>query len=98
MRGCVMARKKQKWCRICKKKPVWRGGDVKDPGPFCKKCYHKKIWQPRSSSKAEAGTPSFEPNYDHCPQCGVAADVLGGGTCPSCAFEFTNALYWWFVR
>ena len=27
-----MARRKQRLCRICKKNPVWRGGDVKEPG------------------------------------------------------------------
>ena len=37
-------RRKTRKCHICKKRPVWRGGDVKNPGPFCKKCYHKKVW------------------------------------------------------
>ena len=37
-------RRKPRKCRICKKNPVWRGGDVKNPGPFCKKCYHKNVW------------------------------------------------------
>ena len=27
---------KQRRCRICKKRPVWIGGDVKNPGPVCK--------------------------------------------------------------
>jgi hypothetical protein len=34
-------------CRICKKRPVWRGGDVKNPGPHCKRCYHEHIWPER---------------------------------------------------
>jgi hypothetical protein len=46
-----MAKKKQRRCRICKTSPVWRGGDVKDPGPFCKKCYHKRVWPQRRASK-----------------------------------------------
>ena len=36
-----MRKRKPRKCRICKKRPVWAGGDVKDPGPFCKRCYHK---------------------------------------------------------
>jgi hypothetical protein len=94
----MMAKKKPKKCRACKKNPVWRGGDVKDPGPYCKKCYHKLSRRPESSPKAKTHEPSGDPDYEHCPECGVAADVLGGGPCPSCMFEFTNALYWWFVR
>jgi hypothetical protein len=37
-----MSRKPRK-CRICKKRPVWTGGDVKNPGPVCKQCYHKAV-------------------------------------------------------
>ena len=36
-----MSRKRVQKCRACKKNPVWRGGDVKNPGPVCKRCYHK---------------------------------------------------------
>jgi hypothetical protein len=39
-----MGRRKPRKCRICKKSPVWRGGDVKNPGPYCKRCYHKHVW------------------------------------------------------
>ena len=49
-------RRKPRKCRICKKSPVWRGGDVKDPGPFCKKCYHKKIWVNRPGARDEGLT------------------------------------------
>jgi hypothetical protein len=93
-----MAKKKQKRCRICKKRPVWRGGDVKDPGPYCKKCYHKDVWSPNSRARGKAGEPDPEPDYQHCPQCGVEADVLGGEICLNCGFHFDNALYWWFGR
>jgi len=48
-----MGRKKQRRCRICKKRPVWTGGDVKNPGPFCKKCYHKRVW-PEGQARAKA--------------------------------------------
>ena len=43
----AMGRRKQRKCRICKKSPVWKGGDVKNPGPFCKRCYHKRVWPQR---------------------------------------------------
>ncbi|MGO8902895.1 MAG: hypothetical protein ACLQU5_31830 [Isosphaeraceae bacterium] len=46
--------KKQRRCRICKKRPVWTRGDVKDPGPVCKRCYHKHVWPER---KARAKGP-----------------------------------------
>lgn len=73
-----MGRKPRK-CRICKKSPVWKGGDVKSPGPFCKKCYHKKVWPQRMAmrqfSEDEMGYdppdisderyhPSLDPDYD----------------------------------
>jgi hypothetical protein len=29
----------------------WRGGDVKNPGPVCKKCYHKKVWPDRMAMR-----------------------------------------------
>ncbi len=40
----TMAKKrKQRRCRLGKKSPDWTGCDVKDPGPFCKRCYHNHI-------------------------------------------------------
>jgi hypothetical protein len=71
--------RKPRKCRICKKRPVWKGGDVKSPGPFCKKCYHKKVWPNRMASRQippdEIGNPwaddsdefyhpSMDPDYD----------------------------------
>jgi hypothetical protein len=93
-----MARKKQKLCRICKKSAVWRGGDVKDPGPFCKRCYHEQRRPLHPSPGLKAVKPSFEPDFEHCPECGVAADVCGNGPCLSCGYRFDNALYSWFAR
>ncbi len=46
-------RRKLRKCRICKKSPVWRGGDVKNPGPYCKKCYHKHVWINRPGWREE---------------------------------------------
>lgn len=107
-----MARRRQRKCRACKKRPVWRGGDVKNPGPFCKRCYHKRElparWH-RIPQTIDVGLPGPDvdfddalpeynsPDYDHCPDCGAPADVCGGGICVHCNFDFTNALYWWFA-
>jgi hypothetical protein len=93
-----MARKRQKLCRACKKRPVWRGGDVQDPGPYCKRCYHKHGWPANRSPGQKTAEAPADPDYDHCPECGVEADVCAGGTCTNCRFEFNNALYWWFAR
>ena len=46
-----MSRRKQQLCRIRKKNPVWRGGDVKEPGPYCKRCFHKHVWPNRPSRR-----------------------------------------------
>jgi hypothetical protein len=46
----VTQKRKPRRCRICKKRPIWTGGDVKDPGPVCKQCYHKHIWQARKAT------------------------------------------------
>jgi hypothetical protein len=50
-----MPQKKPRKCRICKKRPVWRGGDVKDPGLVCKQCYHKHVWPERRAADHAAG-------------------------------------------
>jgi hypothetical protein len=49
-----MRKRKPRKCRICKKSPVWVGGDVKDPGPFCKRCYHKHRSPGRNRRRDEA--------------------------------------------
>src|ERR1041384_7581657 len=85
--GWVMARKRQKFCRSCKKRPVWRGGDVKDPGPYCKRCYHKHGWSANRSPGQKTAEPPPDPDWHHCPECGAEADVCGGGACPNCRFE-----------
>jgi hypothetical protein len=54
-------KRKPRKCRICKRRPVWKGGDVKDPGPFCKKCYHKHVWSDR---KGRANVPRRSANPD----------------------------------
>ena len=63
-----MKKKKQRRCRICKKRPVWTHGDVKDPGPVCKRCYHKHVWPDRKvAGRTTAADPgddfAFRPSY-----------------------------------
>ena len=51
-------KRKERLCRICKKRPVWVGGDVKNPGSVCKKCYHAHVWPDRMApprSKSAGG-------------------------------------------
>jgi len=70
----------------------------KNTGPYCKRCYHKQARPTNRSPGKKAAQGPPDPDYDHCPECGVEADVCGGGACPKCRFEFSNALYWWFGR
>jgi hypothetical protein len=93
-----MARKKPRKCRACKKRPVWRGGDVKNPGPYCKKCYHKDVWPTKRFSGPKTPKAPPGPDLNHCPACGFEADVCVGESCPSCCFEFSDALFWWFTE
>ena len=51
-----MARK-QRICRICRKRPVWTHADVKDPGPVCKRCYHRHVW-PDRNARTRASDPT----------------------------------------
>jgi hypothetical protein len=41
--------------RICKKNPFWRGDDVKEPGPYCKRRCHKHIWLDRPALHKKDG-------------------------------------------
>lgn len=43
-KGMIMAKHRQRLCRICHKTPVWTHGDVKDAQGTCKKCYHTHVW------------------------------------------------------
>ena len=47
---------KQRRCRICKKRPVWIGGDVKNPGNVCKRCYHAHVWPEHKNRRAAGPT------------------------------------------
>jgi hypothetical protein len=58
-REAVAMKPKQRLCRICKQRPIWTHGDVKDPGPVCKRCYHKHVWPERKA--AARATPPADP-------------------------------------
>ena len=55
-------KRKEQLCRICKKRPVWIGGDVKNPGRVCKKCYHAHVWPERMARRGQIvqGAPTPE--------------------------------------
>jgi hypothetical protein len=79
-----MSRKPRK-CRICKKRPVWIGGDVKNPGPVCKQCYHKKVWPEREA--ARKGLPAERETYR-----------LEEDSIPEHLLMDPDFYYWHFVR
>ena len=79
-----MSRKPRK-CRICKKRPVWTGGDVKNPGPVCKKCYHQKVGPDRNiARKAQEARSETRPLLDESIHDDLMMD--------------SNYYYWHFVR
>lgn len=71
-----MGRKLRK-CRICKKSPVWRGGDVKDPGPFCKRCYHKHISPGRQRNRKERSQLESQDEFADYREMQEVLDFLG---------------------
>ena len=46
-----MSSSSQHRCRFCHKRPVWRGGDVKDAQGTCKRCYHAFVWPDHPQTK-----------------------------------------------
>jgi hypothetical protein len=59
-----MGRRRIRKCRICKKNPVWRGGDVKNPGPYCKRCYHKHVWSGSTEARKAASQMAIVHDLD----------------------------------
>ena len=55
-----MSASRQRRCRICRTRPVWIGGDVKDAQGTCKRCYHQFVWTDRPQAK-RAGTSRKTP-------------------------------------
>ena len=52
-----MSKRKQRKCRICKKRPPWRYKDC--PPGICKRCYHRHVWAERPRRDREV--PVLEP-------------------------------------
>ena len=57
-------KRKQRLCHICKKRPIWIGGDVKNPGPVCKRCYHERVWPERLKRGGQAKQGSVAPETE----------------------------------
>jgi hypothetical protein len=45
-------------CRICKKRPPWKGKNC--PPGVCKRCYHAHVWPERSGARAGRAPPDEE--------------------------------------
>ncbi len=44
-------KRKQRVCRICKKRPPWKYKNC--PPGVCKKCYHRDIWPDRPAAREQ---------------------------------------------
>ena len=54
-----MSKRKQRKCRICKKRPPWRYKDC--PPGICKRCYHRHVWAERPRRDREVAVLEPEP-------------------------------------
>ena len=54
-----MSRRKQRKCRICKKRPPWRYKDC--PPGICKRFYHRHVWAERPLRDREVAVLEPEP-------------------------------------
>jgi hypothetical protein len=56
-----MSKRKQRKCRICKRRPPWRYKNC--PPGICKRCYHRHVWpeRPRYREVAVLEPEPFEP-------------------------------------
>jgi hypothetical protein len=54
-----MSKRKQRKCRICKKRPPWRYKNC--PPGICKRCYHRHVWAERPHSNREVAVLEPEP-------------------------------------
>jgi len=63
---CGMAgKRKQRPCRICRKRPPWQYKNC--PPGICKRCYHRHVWADRSAA------------HQHGPTGSAATDALWTG-------------------
>jgi hypothetical protein len=67
--------RKQRRCRICKKRPPWRYKNC--PANVCKQCYHRHVWPERPRARPRA-QPIVDPLID---------EQLGGTTVQDSLFE-----------
>jgi hypothetical protein len=49
----MAGKRKQRRCRICRKRPPWRYKNC--PPGICKRCYHKHVWAERPSAHQGRG-------------------------------------------
>ena len=54
-----MSKRKQRKCRICKKRPPWRYKNC--PPGICKRCYHRHAWAERPRRNRDAAVLEAEP-------------------------------------
>ena len=54
-----MSKRKQRKCRICKKRPPWRYKNC--PPGICKRCYHRHVWAERPRRNREVAVLEPEP-------------------------------------
>jgi hypothetical protein len=47
----MSGKRRQRPCRICRKRPPWRYKNC--PPGVCKRCYHKHIWAERPSKQGQ---------------------------------------------
>ena len=70
-------KRRQRLCCICKKRPVWVGGDVKNPGHVCKRCCHAHVWPERPAAARQ------EPPLDDPEESWRSWPALRNGTEPT---------------
>lgn len=53
-----MSKRKQRKCRICKKRPPWQYKNC--PPGICKRCYHSHVWPKRPGRDREVAALDLE--------------------------------------
>jgi len=48
----MAGKRKQRTCRICKKRPPWKYKNC--PPDVCKRCYHRHVWPERPWARKRA--------------------------------------------
>jgi hypothetical protein len=64
----MAGKRKQRCCRICRKRPPWHYKNC--PPGICKRCYHKHVWTERPAAHRDRPTtidpsPTPESGYGH---------------------------------